>query len=116
MRLQQTFILTAYLVCRLAAGAFALADDRYDDAQPAERFKLRIGGFLIDRFDTTARFDSTQYPIGTLIDLEQDFNLDASETVMRIDGFYRFNNRHRIDWTWYHSRRSGAAHQSISAS
>jgi hypothetical protein len=84
-------------------------DDRYDDKPVAERFKIRIGGFLIDRFDTTARFDSTQYPIGTLIDLEEDFNVDPSETVLRIDGFYRFTKKHRIDWTYYRSRREGSA-------
>jgi hypothetical protein len=93
----------------LGSGTYVFADDRYDDYEAAERFKIRIGGFLIDRFDTTARFDSTQYPIGTLIDLEEDFNVDPSETVLRIDGFYRFNNRHRLDWTYYRSRRSGSA-------
>ena len=95
------------LAACLAAVTSSLADDRYDEYPPAERFKLRIGGFLIDRFDTTARFDSTQFPIGTLIDLEEDFNVDASETVIRIDGFYRFNRQHRIDWTYYRSRRNG---------
>jgi len=28
---------------------------------------------------------------------------------MRIDGFYRFSKKHRIDWTYYGSRRSGTA-------
>jgi hypothetical protein len=97
----------------LASCSYAVADDdlddRYDDKPVVERFKIRIGGFLIDRFDTTARFDSIQYPIGTLIDMEEDFNVDASETVLRIDGFYRFNKKHRIDWTYYGSRRSGTA-------
>jgi hypothetical protein len=83
-------------------------DDRYDDKPVVERFKIRIGGFLIDRFDTTARLDSTQYPVGTLIDLEEDFDVDPSETVLRIDGFYRFNKKHRIDWTYYRSRREGS--------
>ena len=102
-------MLTASLLILPWQASFAFDDDRYDDYRPTELFKLRIGGFIIDRFDTTARFDSTQYPIGTLIDMEDNFNLDASETVLRIDGFYRINNRHRIDWTWYHSRRSGTS-------
>ncbi|WP_455201241.1 hypothetical protein [Kaarinaea lacus] len=95
----------------LGSSAFlhAYADDRYDDHPPPERFKLRIGGFLIDRFDTTVRLDSNQFPIGTLIDLEENFNVDSSETVVRLDGFYRFNKRHRIDWTYYRSRRNGTA-------
>ena len=99
------------LVLGICSNAFADddLDDRYDDGAVAERFKFRIGGFLIDSFDTTVRFDSTQYPLGTLIDLEEDFNIDASEKVLRIDGFYRFNKKHRIDWTYYSSRRSGTA-------
>lgn len=109
MALYKTIPLITALALCFASHSYAVEDDRYDDHPPAERFKLRIGGFLIDRFDTTARFDSTQFPIGTLIDLEENFNVDTSETVLRIDGFYRFNNRHRIDWTYYRSRRSGTA-------
>jgi len=109
MTLHKTIPLIASLALGVTVWTHAIADDRYDDYQPSERFKLRVGGFLIDRFDTTARFDSTQFPIGTLIDLEENFNVDSSETALRIDGFYRFNNRHRIDWTYYRSRRSGAA-------
>jgi len=109
MTLHKTILLIASLALGITVWTYAIADDRYDDYQPSERFKLRVGGFLIDRFDTTARFDSTQFPIGTLIDLEENFNVDSSETVLRIDGFYRFNNRHRVDWTYYRSRRSGTA-------
>ena len=109
MKFHKAIIFITCLALNLGSGTYVFADDRYDDYQATERFKLRIGGFLIDRFDTTARFDSTQYPIGTLIDLEEDFNVDPSETVLRIDGFYRFNNRHRLDWTYYRSRRSGTA-------
>jgi len=109
MALYKPIPLFTALVLSLVSYSYAVEDDRYDDHPTAERFKIRIGGFLIDSFDTTARFDSTQYPIGTLIDLEENFNVESSETVTRIDGFYRFNNRHRIDWTWYRSRRSGSS-------
>ena len=107
--MRSTVLFFTNLALAVVSCATAAADDRYDEHQPPERFKLRIGTFLIERFDTTARFDSTRFPIGTLIDLEEDFNVDASESVLRIDGFYRFNKRHRIDWTWYRSRRSGTS-------
>ena len=107
MKLFKTVTLIISLACGAGNLPHADADDRYDEHPPAERFKFRIGGFLIDRFDTTARFDSTRFPVGTLIDLEEDFNVGSSETVIRIDGFYRFNLQHRIDWTYYRSRRSG---------
>jgi len=109
MTFRKTILLITNLIISFAVWSGAAADDRYDEYPPAERFKIRIGGFLIDSFDTTARFDSTQFPVGTLIDLEGNFNLESSQTVLRIDGFYRFNNRHRIDWTYYQSRRSGTS-------
>jgi len=109
MTLHKTILLITSLASGLASGSDVMAGDRYDEYPPVERFKIRIGGFLIDRFDTTARLDSAQFPIGTLIDLEENFNLESSETVIRIDGFYRFNKKHRIDWTYYRSRRSGAS-------
>lgn len=87
----------------------AAASDNDDDLPSGERFKIRFGAFVINRFDTTARFDSRTVPIGTVIDLEDSFNVDASQTVGRIDGFYRFNKRHRIDWTYYSTRRDGTS-------
>lgn len=83
--------------------------NRWDTIPPGERFKLRVGGFLVDRTDTTARFDSNRFPLGTLIDLEDDLNVDQTERVARLDGFYRFTNKHRIEWSYYTSRRSGEA-------
>jgi hypothetical protein len=94
----------------LVSFSFPVAgSDNYDDLPPEERFKIRFGAFLINRFDTTVRFDSRTVPIGTVIDLEDSFNVDDSETVGRIDGFYRFNKRHRIDWTYYSTRRDGTS-------
>jgi len=99
----------ATLTLILGATLPVTASDNYDDLPSAERFKIMFGAFIIDRFDTTLRLDSRTVPIGTVIDLEDSFNVDASETVGRIDGFYRFNKRHRIDWTYYSSRRNGSS-------
>jgi hypothetical protein len=74
-----------------------------------DRLNVRLGAFLINRFDTTARFDSRTIPVGTVISLEDSFNVDSSESVGRIDGYYRFSKRHRIDWSYYNSRRDGTS-------
>ena len=60
MALYKTIPLITALALSIASHSYAVEDDRYDDYEATERFKLRIGGFLIDRFDTTARFDSTR--------------------------------------------------------
>jgi len=84
-------------------------DDRWDPVPAGERLKFRIGAFIIDRIDTTARLDSQQFPVGTLFDLEDDFAVDSREQVGRLDGFYRFSPKHRLEWSYYRSRRSGSA-------
>jgi hypothetical protein len=107
MALRMRFFLKVSLILSLTFTSVSSADERHDEHPPAERLKVNLGIFLIDSFDTTFRFDSTQLPIGTLIDLENNLNVDSSETVGRMDGFYRFNKRHRINWTYYRSRRDG---------
>jgi hypothetical protein len=84
-----------------------LAQERYDDEPPPERFVIRIGGFLVDTFDTTFRLDSQQVPIGTVINLEDSLNVDSSENVLRIDGGYNFNKKSRFNFGWFATRRDG---------
>ena len=39
--------------------------------------------------------------VGTTIDWSRDLEADDSLTVPRIDGYYRFNPKHSIDFSWY---------------
>lgn len=100
---------TALLLLCLTTASPLSAQDRYDGTQPTERLQLRIGAFLIADFDTTVRFDSKTVPIGTVLDLEDGLDVTSNQTVARLDGSYRFNAKHRIDWTYFSSRRSGDA-------
>jgi hypothetical protein len=43
--------------------------------------------------------DGSDGSIGTPIDLESKLGLEASEAVFRLDGYFRFNDRHRIDFS-----------------
>jgi hypothetical protein len=97
------------LVANLPMAADVMAQERYDDAslQELQRFNLDVGAFFVTIFDTTVRFDSDSVPVGTIIDVEDTLDVDSSFTTGRIDGFYRFNKAHRLDWTYYTSRRSG---------
>jgi len=85
----------------------ALAQARYDGIDPAERFSIRFGGFRQDRMDTTIRVDSTALNLGTIVQLEDTLDVDDQVSVFRVDGFYRFNPRHRLDWIWFETKREG---------
>ncbi len=67
-------------------------------AQDDNRFSLSLGVFITDR-TSEARVDGADGSIGTPVDLESELGLDTSEAVFRLDGYFRFNDRHRIDFS-----------------
>lgn len=71
-----------------------------------DRFSLSLGVFLTDR-DTEARLDSAAGD-GTDTDFESDLGLDSSDTVFRVDGYYRFAEQHRADFSVFDLSRDSS--------
>jgi len=86
-----------------------VAQQRYDDAtlEELQRFNMDLGVFVMSDYNSSLRLDSKSVPVGSVIDLEDTLGVESSSTSGRIDGFYRFSNRHRLDWTYYGSKRNG---------
>ena len=91
----------ALLATMLAAPVTNAADHTDDD----ERFSLSIGVFIADR-DNGTRIDASNGDRGTEVDIENDLGLENSSTVFRLDGYYKFNDRHRIDFSWFDLSRT----------
>jgi len=70
-----------------------------------ERFSLSLGLFITDR-ETETRIDAESGAPGSDVDLETDLGLDSSDSVFRIDGYYKFNEKHRIDASWFDLSRT----------
>ena len=87
---------TLYMVL-LIAGLSYFAAPATADSLEDDRFSLSLGVFLTDR-DTDARLDSSLGD-GTDTDLETDLGLDSSDSVFRVDGYFRFSERHRADFS-----------------
>ncbi|MFQ5937403.1 MAG: hypothetical protein ACE5LB_13450 [Acidiferrobacterales bacterium] len=73
-----------------------------------DRMSLNVGAFLAE-YTTDIRLstDVGGFRLGTKINLENDLALDADDTVFRIDGYYRFRPRHRIDYSFFDLARDG---------
>ena len=80
--------------------AIAQADDD-------TKFSLSIGVFLADR-NSDARLNGTAGIEGTPVDLEGDLGLNRSDSVFRIDGYYRFNKKHRLDFSAFDLSRTAS--------
>lgn len=72
-----------------------------------DRNSVNIGGFAAD-FQTELRLSSRTLGIGTKIDLEDDLGMDSDRLLARIDGYYRFSRRHRIEYSLLDVSRSGS--------
>lgn len=98
---RKTFLLSSILIVLTLAAPVSAAESVEGD-----RFSASVGIFFTDR-DTETRLDGTAGN-GTNTDLESDLGLDASDAVFRFDGYYRFNDRHRLDFSVFDLSRSSS--------
>jgi hypothetical protein len=92
--------------CMLTASVIAAETDAIAVAFP-DKYMIRLGAYVIDDSDTQFSISSDVLGLGTVIDFQRDFGGESSNTIPRIDAYYRFNERHRIDFTSFSIDRIG---------
>lgn len=82
--------------------AVVTAEPKEEGISPAftERFKFRLGGYLVAKHDA-AITASTPYLVGGRIDLQDDLGLDSQSNSFRADGHYRFTPEHKVEFSLY---------------
>jgi hypothetical protein len=98
------------LLFMMTASAFtvssnASADDTAVYAFP-DKWMFRLGAYVVDGADTQVSVNS-DVGIGTSIDYQRDLGGEDGDTIPRIDAYYRFNERHRVDFTSFSVDRQG---------
>jgi hypothetical protein len=93
--------------CMLTASVIAAETDATAVAFP-DKYMIRVGAYVIDDSDTQFSVSSDVLGLGTVIDFQRDFGGDSGDTIPRIDAYYRFNERHRIDFTSFSIDRTGS--------
>ncbi len=71
-----------------------------------ERFSVSLGGFFTDRI-TDLRLDGS-LGRGLPVNFEKDLGLDSVSRVFRLDGYYRFQGPHRLDFSVFDLSRSAS--------
>lgn len=94
-----TFLLVTMLVAttNLAHAGDAVAD----------KFKISLGGYTVVRNDTTLSLTEPTLGAGISIDPEDTLGLDTKQTVLRLDGYYRFTKKHALTFSVYSLRSDG---------
>lgn len=93
---------------RMSVALFAvlsLTASAHVAAKEDHKFSVSLGLFVTDRQSVT-RIGIVGDPSGTPVDLEKDLGLDRSDSVFRIDSYYKFSDKHRIDVSAFDLSRS----------
>ena len=72
-----------------------------------EKYMLRLGAYYINDTNTKIGLNPTGGGIGTIVDFNRDLGAESELTIPRIDAYYRFNERHRVDFTAFSVNRKG---------
>jgi hypothetical protein len=111
MKLINRFAGSAAILCTASVISVACIDDVAAEEEPNVAFPdtwmLRLGGYFIDSSKTKVSINSDLGGLGTTIDYQKDLGGEESDTIPRVDAYYRFNPRHRIDFTSFTIDRKG---------
>lgn len=86
-------------------GPVAAAEDRnlaFDD-----KFMFRISSYYVRDADTDIAVADPDTGIGAAYSFSDNFGGEDSVRIPRIDAYYRFNDKHRIDFSAFQIDRSG---------
>jgi hypothetical protein len=88
--------------------SFPLLAYAQDEPLP-DKFQIEVGEFFVTRASTTISLARTSGVVaaGTIINFEENLGLSSRENVPRIDGYYRFGKRSRVDFSYFNIKRSG---------
>jgi hypothetical protein len=84
----------------------AVADDEAPVFAFPDKWMIRLGAYIVDGSNTTVSVGS-DVALGAIIDYQKDLGGEDGDTIPRIDAYYRFNERHRIDFTSFSIDRKG---------
>lgn len=81
------------------SSCFAVAEDELTDD-----FKLAIGAYTITRYDSSMSLTDRSTGVGISVVPEDTLGWDTKQSVLRIDGHYRFTDEHALTYSWYSVR------------
>ncbi len=95
----------------LLTGNTANAQEAKSVANP-DKYMIRLGVYYVDRASTSFTvLDSSGVGVG--ISFKNDLGGDTTDSIARIDGYYRFNDRHRLEFGSFTVDRHGEIFASL---
>ena len=96
-------------VIAIITGLVAVAAPaRAEEERLPDRLMLRLGGYTVRNADVIVRLAAHDLPVGAYIDFHETLGGETKASVVRVDGLYRFNERHGLMLSTYALRFKGS--------
>jgi len=89
------------LLVGISSPAFAV-----DDLIKGDRFNVRVGTYSIVNNETTIALESETL-LGVSLSTSRDLGMDDRIKTPFVDGYFRFNPYHSLQYSWYRNSRKG---------
>ncbi len=66
-----------------------------------DKFRFAIGGYTLNRYDSTVSLTDPNLGTGISISPQNTLGIEVENTLLRIDGYYRFHPKHSLTYSWY---------------
>lgn len=77
-----------------------------EDAVP-DKFRISLGGYTVVRYESVMSLTDANLGAGISISPEDTLGLQTEQTVIRLDGYYRFTKTHALTYSWYRISSDG---------
>ncbi|MDX2486540.1 MAG: hypothetical protein QNL03_03475 [Gammaproteobacteria bacterium] len=101
-------VATIVIASGILSGSAIAAEEEAAAVAFPDTWMIRLGAYIVDGSDTQFSVSSDIGGLGTVIDYNRDLGGDSRATIPRIDAYYRFNPRHRINFTSFSIDRKGS--------
>jgi hypothetical protein len=98
--------IASLLLALLTAPVAGIAAE-YEKLAFPEKFMVRLSSYSVQNADTQIAVANSGSGIGVGYSFNKDLGGEDSVTIPRLDAYYRFNDRHRIDFSSFTFKRDG---------
>lgn len=77
------------------------------DETMANKIRLALGGYIVTGYESAMSLTEPNTGAGVSISPEDTLGLKTSQSVLRLDGQYRFNDTHSLTFSWYNISSNG---------
>jgi hypothetical protein len=71
------------------------------------KFRLSVGGYFLTRYTSSISMQDPDLGAGISISPQDTLGIDIENTVLRIEGNYRYSSKHALTFSWYSINSTG---------